>query len=100
MFATVGKEPRPKFIIFVEEDKVSEGEWGCRIQTWCVARCTSCADEISRAQNGLHSAVCLYHTEQIFYAWRLKDSPGYSQIGAILLPGMAKERILTLRGTC
>ena len=33
MFAIIGKKPRPKVIIFVEEDEVSEGEWGCRIQT-------------------------------------------------------------------
>jgi len=33
MFAIVRKESRPKVIIFVEEDEVLEGEWGCRIQT-------------------------------------------------------------------
>jgi len=33
MFAIISKEPCPKVIIFVEEEEVSEGEWGCRIQT-------------------------------------------------------------------
>ena len=33
MFAIVSKEPRPNVIILVEEDEVSEGEWGCGIQT-------------------------------------------------------------------
>jgi len=33
MFAIVSKEPRLKVIIFVEEDAVSEEDWGCRIQT-------------------------------------------------------------------
>jgi len=99
MFANISQEPRQKGIIFVEEDEVSEEEWGCRIQTLCVATLTSCADVISRAQNRVRSALRLYHAEQTFYAWRLEDSPGYSPIGAILPPGMAKERILTLRGT-
>jgi len=33
MFAIVSKKLRPKVMIFVEEDELSEGEWGCRIQT-------------------------------------------------------------------
>jgi len=33
MFAIVSKELRLKVIIVVEDDEVSEGEWGCRIQT-------------------------------------------------------------------
>jgi len=99
MFAIVSKEPDPKVMIFEEEGEVSEGEWGCRIQTWWVATLTSCADEISRAQTYLLSAVRLHHAEQVFYAWRLEDSTGYSAIGSILPPVMAKERMLTFWGT-
>ena len=62
MFAIVSKESRPKVIIFVEKNEVSKGEWGCRIQTKCVASLTTCAVEIWRVPNHLLSELPLYPT--------------------------------------
>jgi len=33
MFAIVSKELRTQVMIFVEDEEVLEGEWGCTIQT-------------------------------------------------------------------
>jgi len=63
----VSKEARPKVVIFVNKDVVSEAQWGCTIESYWVATLTYCADEISRAQNRVLTALGHSHTEQIFY---------------------------------